>query len=71
MFLCFLWVVLLSVVLFAQWDLMNHTERQFLSSSSRKSQQFGLPCCRFFNFCHAGDRWYHSHNTSSSVRRPI
>jgi len=29
-FLCFLWIVLLSVVLFAQWDLMNHTERSLI-----------------------------------------
>jgi len=30
MFLCFLWTILLSVVLFAQWDVMNHTERSLM-----------------------------------------
>ena len=31
MFLCFLWIILLSIALFAQWDVMNHTERQFFT----------------------------------------
>ena len=31
MFLCFLWILLLSIALFAQWDVMNHTERQFFA----------------------------------------
>jgi len=30
MFLCFLWIILLSIVLFAQWDVMNHTERSLM-----------------------------------------
>jgi len=29
-FLCFLWIVLLSAVLFAQWDTMNRTERSLI-----------------------------------------
>ena len=31
MFLCFLWIILLSIALFAQWDVMNHTERQLFT----------------------------------------
>lgn len=30
MFLCFLWIILLTVVLFAQWDVMNRTERSLI-----------------------------------------
>jgi len=30
MFLCFLWIILLSIVLSIQWDLMNHTERSLI-----------------------------------------
>jgi len=30
MFLCFLWIILLSIALFAQWDVMNHTERSLM-----------------------------------------
>jgi hypothetical protein len=39
MFLCLLWIILLSIALFAQWDVMNHTERQlFTGLSCGKSQ---------------------------------
>jgi len=30
MFLCFLWIILLTVALFAQLDVMNHTERSLI-----------------------------------------
>jgi len=30
MFLCFLWIILLTVALFAQWDVMNRTERSLI-----------------------------------------
>jgi len=29
-FLCFLWIILLCVLLFAQWDVMNHIERSLM-----------------------------------------
>jgi len=30
MFLCLLWIILLCIVLFLQWDVMNHTERSLM-----------------------------------------
>jgi len=30
MFLCFLWIILFSIALFAQWDVMDHTERALI-----------------------------------------
>ena len=47
MFLCFLWIVLFTIALFAQWDVMNHTERQFF---------IGLSCVKSQNliFCVLG-----------------
>ena len=43
MFLCFLWIISFSIALFSQWDVMNHTERQFFTGLSfGKSQKIDL-----------------------------
>jgi len=66
--LSFIWIILLSIAIFAQWDVMNHMERRFCYMYVDLRLQELNMIIRFLNFDHDVHRHLHDCNAPNAVR---